>query len=217
MSAGPSSPAMKRGVDFKLVLLGAAGVGKTTLVNMLLNHEFGYNPATIGALFSFYSYKGVAVGIWDTAGSDHYDSISSLYCRGASVAFLVYSITSSQSFRDLKKYYEKLLNTTSDCHIIVVGTMLDLVKEDEKKRDVAERAGQAYASSIGADFFEVSSKIDLNVNEVFQIAVERYLAKARIQGPMSIPRNILVNMEDEESRSNRSSLGASEKSRGCNC
>eukprot|EP00002_Diphylleia_rotans_P005136 TRINITY_DN1422_c0_g1_i2.p1 TRINITY_DN1422_c0_g1~~TRINITY_DN1422_c0_g1_i2.p1 ORF type:complete len:201 (+),score=51.95 TRINITY_DN1422_c0_g1_i2:428-1030(+) len=179
-------------------MLGTSGIGKTSLVHRIVHNEFGYSSPTIGALFSLFCYKDVVAGIWDTAGSERYDSISSHYCHGAAVAVLAYSIVDLHSFQNLNKYYEKILDTTTECILFIVGTMLDLALEDPTRRVVAERAGQAFASSIGAEFFETSAKMDINVQTLFQTAVDQYRRKQSLKSPPRVPKNLLVHLREEE-------------------
>lgn len=59
----------------KCVMLGAASVGKTSMVDKLLHNKFsGGKAPTVGAAFGLYECtldknKRVSLGIWDTAGS----------------------------------------------------------------------------------------------------------------------------------------------------
>ena len=77
-------------VDIKCILLGSSNVGKTSLVSMYCFDSFDTaTVSTIGAAFALKQYKNFNIGIWDTAGQEKFDSISTFYCRGATTAFLV--------------------------------------------------------------------------------------------------------------------------------
>eukprot|EP00002_Diphylleia_rotans_P034212 TRINITY_DN7332_c0_g1_i1.p1 TRINITY_DN7332_c0_g1~~TRINITY_DN7332_c0_g1_i1.p1 ORF type:complete len:219 (+),score=47.21 TRINITY_DN7332_c0_g1_i1:104-760(+) len=175
-SSQPTSPSNGKGntVDLKIVLLGSQGVGKTSLVHSFMSKSFSNHAPTVGALFSLYKHEGLNIGIWDTAGSDRYEAISSFYCRGAGAALLVYDITDASSFHGLKKYHEKLLTSTSGCILSVVGCRLDLVNENPDVRAVNPRIAKTYAESIGASFTETSSKEAIKVNEVFEDIIDRF-------------------------------------------
>lgn len=54
-----------------------------------------------------------------------------------------------------------------DCYIVLIGTKLDLVKDDPERRQVTEEMAQEFASQYRAPCFETSAKDGLNVAAVF--------------------------------------------------
>lgn len=103
-------------VEAKLVVLGAQGVGKTSLVNRFVNPgaPLSAQTSTIGA--SFTSTKiydpdtstTVRLQLWDTAGQERFRSISKLYYRGANAGILCYDVTSEQSWEEMKTWLEEM-------------------------------------------------------------------------------------------------------------
>lgn len=85
--------------SFKLVLLGASGVGKSSLIYRFCKDTFHEDTTTtIGADFqtadiSVSNSQKVGFQIWDTAGQEIYNSLTPMYFRGAAAAIVVYSIT----------------------------------------------------------------------------------------------------------------------------
>jgi len=155
-------------IDLKIVLVGAAAVGKTSLIHRYINDDFGNTTATIGASFALKAWKDFKFGIWDTAGQEKYASLSSFYCRNAGAALVCYDITEQETFDELDKYVDFLKEgANSDCFIVLVGTKLDLEEDSVKPRKVPKHVAQQYADKIGALFYETSAKTGYNVNEVF--------------------------------------------------
>ena len=75
----------------------------------------------------------------DTAGEERYASLSSFYCRGASVAILAFDITESQSLERLREVFIPLLEDSVDtCLTVIVGTKLDLVPAEGRQVKVSE-------------------------------------------------------------------------------
>jgi small GTP-binding protein len=69
------------GNSFKIVVVGASGVGKTAIVNQLVNKSFkAEGQPTIGVEFKSYSLtaddENVKLQIWDTAGQERFRSVS---------------------------------------------------------------------------------------------------------------------------------------------
>jgi Ras-related protein Rab-24 len=93
-------------VDLKVVLLGKEYCGKTSLVERFLNERFtGENryQNTIGAAYGakrvhLDADRAVAMGVWDTAGSERYEAISRIYYRGAAAAVVCYDVTDADSW-----------------------------------------------------------------------------------------------------------------------
>ncbi|PWN33367.1 uncharacterized protein FA14DRAFT_109115, partial [Meira miltonrushii] len=117
----------------KVVILGAQGVGKTSLVHRYTSGQFSASavPSTIGA--SFLTKKLIVDGIkvrlqlWDTAGQERFRSMAPMYYRGANAAVIVYDITNPHSFEDVKTWIDELRqNVHSDLVIHIVGSKADL-------------------------------------------------------------------------------------------
>lgn len=112
-------------------------------------------------------WKSFYFGIWDTAGQEKFSRISSYYSRGAQAAILAYDITDRRTFENLGDYMKFLVEAEKNCHVVIIGTKLDLVKEDPARRQVTEEMAQEFASQNGALSFETSAKDGVNVSGVF--------------------------------------------------
>ncbi|KAH6895384.1 putative ras-like GTP-binding protein [Thelonectria olida] len=142
-------------LEAKIVVLGAQGVGKTSLVMRYCRGSF--NPAqitsTVGASFltkrvvDSDSDTVVRLQIWDTAGQERFRSISRLYYRGANACILCYSITDAQSFIDMGVWLTELRqNLPHDVVLHVVGTKADIVARDPSARQVPFERCIAYVA-----------------------------------------------------------------------
>jgi len=157
-----------------LVLLGEAAVGKTSIVRRMTKGTFdNYSESTIGAAFNSYVKKYgnriVKFEIWDTAGQERYRSITPLYYRNATSAFLVYDITSKDSFEIAKTYLRELKSYNTIVPVIIlVGNKCDL----EHKRKVTRKEGKKFAEDNGIFFCEISAKTAINTEHIFQLVAE---------------------------------------------
>eukprot|EP01012_Entosiphon_sulcatum_P044987 TRINITY_DN598_c0_g1_i5.p2 TRINITY_DN598_c0_g1~~TRINITY_DN598_c0_g1_i5.p2 ORF type:complete len:197 (+),score=56.10 TRINITY_DN598_c0_g1_i5:131-721(+) len=172
---------------FKLVLLGEAGVGKSSIVLRLIKDEYvEYQHSTVGASFFRHSVplEDVTINfdIWDTAGQERYKSLASMYYRGAAAALVVYDITSAESF-DRAKYWVKelLINSNENIVIALTGNKCDLVEQRKVPHDEAVQ----YANDNGLLYLETSAKNSINVTEVF-VEIARKLSKNLAAAP-SLP------------------------------
>lgn len=142
-------------LEAKIVVLGAQGVGKTSLVQRYCKGAF--NPAqttsTVGASFltkrvvDSDTDTTVRLQIWDTAGQERFRSISRLYYRGANACILCYSITDAQSFTEMGVWLNELRqNLPGDVILHVVGTKADMVAREPSKREVPFERCIAYVA-----------------------------------------------------------------------
>ncbi|EGG22555.1 Rab GTPase [Cavenderia fasciculata] len=155
--------------QFKLVLLGEAAVGKSSLVlRFVRGHFLDYQESTIGAAFLAQTVclndTTVKFEIWDTAGQERYHTLAPMYYRGAQAAIVVYDIRSQDSFERAIKWVKELQRQGSPNIVIALaGNKLDLAA----KRKVETAEAQQYAEENGLLFMETSAKTAQNVNELF--------------------------------------------------
>ncbi|KAJ3055211.1 Ras- protein Rab-5C [Rhizophlyctis rosea] len=182
--AAGGAAANHKPIQVKLVLLGEAAVGKSSLVLRFVNNEFQENKEpTIGAAFLTQKCKLedkiIKFEIWDTAGQERFHSLAPMYYRNAQAAIVAYDITKPASL-DKAKSWVKELQRQANPNIVIalVGNKLDLAATG---RGVPTEDAQAYANEAGLLFMEASAKSGDNVMEVFteiakKIPLEHLLA-----------------------------------------
>jgi len=177
----------KKKADLKIVILGDASVGKTSLIHRYLQGVFTEDHvSTIGASFFLKQWGPYNVAIWDTAGEERFSGLSSFYCRGASAAIIAYDITQGRSLQALKERQLQLLEGAEpNCLVVVVGTKADLVTKDTREIPFAvgeklaleqnEKKGRPTNSFKVNPFFETSAKTGKNVEKVFDFILNTCL------------------------------------------
>ncbi|KAK2584696.1 hypothetical protein KPH14_007032 [Odynerus spinipes] len=161
-------------VDLKVVLLGNAAVGKTSLLERFVNERFNENLSyqnTIGAAFAAKQIeingKTIVMGIWDTAGNERYDAMTRIYYRGAKAAVICYDVTKSSTFQKAKFWIRELRGIEEECKIYLCGTKKDILSNSDMITTPDIDTVQNYANGIQAKFFLTSSKTGENVVELF--------------------------------------------------
>ncbi|KKZ63870.1 hypothetical protein EMCG_01823 [[Emmonsia] crescens] len=148
---------MSSSLEAKIVVLGAQGIGKTSLVQRYVKNAFdpATTASTVGASFvtkrvlDTTSDTIVRLQIWDTAGQERFRSISRLYYRGANAGLLCYDITDENSFQEMAGWLVELkqnLGEDSPIVIHVVGTKSDIVADDPSLRKVPFERTIAYVA-----------------------------------------------------------------------
>eukprot|EP00771_Trimastix_marina_P001804 gnl/Trimastix_PCT/2905.p1 GENE.gnl/Trimastix_PCT/2905~~gnl/Trimastix_PCT/2905.p1 ORF type:complete len:196 (+),score=32.79 gnl/Trimastix_PCT/2905:16-603(+) len=179
---------MSQQFQFKVVLVGASSVGKSSLILRFVNNEFlDYIESTIGGVFVSRSIQleecTVKLDIWDTAGQERYDSIVPMFYRGAPAGIIVYDITNYDSFTRAKDWVKRLQRECAPNAILALtGNKFDMAAN----RRVSTEEGQTYAENTGCLFFETSAKIDHNVTELF-VDIARHLPKESAPEKETVP------------------------------
>lgn len=171
----------------KLVLLGEAAVGKSSLVLRFVSNDFQENKEpTIGAAFltqrCTIGDRTIKFEIWDTAGQERFANLAHLYYRNAQAALVVYDVTKPASFIKARHWMKELKEqSTKNIVVALIGNKYDLIldeetgEEIEDSRKVSIEEGKTLAEDEGAVFFETSAKTAYNVNEVFMYIAEKIL------------------------------------------
>ncbi|XP_064615083.1 ras-related protein Rap-2c-like [Liolophura sinensis] len=155
--------------EYKVVMLGSGGVGKSALTVKFVSGTFmeKYDPT----IEDFYR-KEIEVDnapsvleILDTAGTEQFASMRDLYIKNGQGFVIVYSITSLQTFQDIKTMREQIIRVKGEEKIpmLLVGNKSDL----EHQREVPTTEASSLAQQWGCPFLEASAKNTQNVNEVF--------------------------------------------------
>jgi len=115
--------------------------------------------------------------IWDTAGQEKFRAVSTAYYRGAQACILAFDVTDRSSFDGegggIRGWLDEVRKENQVSHFctFLVGLKCDL--KDHRQVQMSE--GIALAKEIGAEYWEVSSKEDINVKELFdRVAVQSF-------------------------------------------
>ncbi|MBD3255645.1 MAG: GTP-binding protein, partial [Candidatus Lokiarchaeota archaeon] len=159
---------------FKVILLGSAAVGKTTLINSFLKKEQvqDYRP-TLGISISTQKYyiQGfkddvISFLIFDLAGQEFFKRVRHEYYKGANCAFVVYDITRENTFDEaLNFWYKDIKKELGDIPIILIGNKIDL----EAQRVITKEQGREKAEELSTFFIETSALHNINVQDTFKL------------------------------------------------
>lgn len=177
-----SSKSKESSYIFKVLLIGEAAVGKTSLTMKFIHGKFKSDYLlTVGMEpYSKYVKVGkdmVTLSIWDIAGQQRFDVFRTMFFRGAKAALLVFDLTRPTTLAKLQNWYEDLVkNAGADVITILVGNKNDL----EDLRSVPKKDALAFAKKIKAlTYIETSAKTGFNVEESFTLITEKLVERAK--------------------------------------
>ena len=159
---------------FKLMMLGDASVGKTSLTLRYISGYFMQDlKLTLGVDFysktTKFNGKTVKLQIWDFGGEERFRFLLSQYSKGANAAFFLYDITNPMSLEHLPDWTQIVRENAGDIPIMLIGSKKDLDEFRAVPREEGILAAKKYNL---ASFVELSSKTGENVEKAFDVITE---------------------------------------------
>ncbi|XP_034490414.1 ras-related protein Rap-2b [Drosophila innubila] len=167
----------------KIVVMGAAKVGKTSIITQFLYNTFTTKyKRTIEEMHQGnFSIAGVSLtlDILDTAGSYEFPAMRALSISSADAFILVYDVTDATTFEEVRAIRDQIHETkaTTAVPIVVVGNKIDLIAEDGELREVEYATTESVVTVDWENgFVEASAAKNDNITQVFK----ELLAQAKI-------------------------------------
>ena len=156
-------------VEYKIILVGDSGVGKTSILKKFINNEFNEDIKCTIDIDSL--YKSIKIDknlytklkIYDTAGQEKYRSLIKKYYQGTDGIILVFDLTNENSFNKLKSWINEVSDNTEKAQIILVGNKADLIE-----RKIDEETAENFAKQRDMKYIETSAKEGTNILLLFE-------------------------------------------------
>jgi Ras-related protein Rab-5C len=145
----------------KIVLIGAASSGKTSLVSRFAHERFVQNTdATVGAAFVSKTLTigttDVKLEIWDTGGSEKYKALAPMYFRHARAAIIVFDITCTESFQEAGEWLSEFRERGEPTALVVcAANKIDL----KEQRIISESDAREFATENQLEFLKETSAV----------------------------------------------------------
>lgn len=181
---------------YKVILLGDAGVGKTSLCRRYTENTFDFkmNP-TIGSshIRTRVNVDGrsVELMIWDTAGQEQFASLVPLYSRNTDVCLVVASVVNSDSCSHIMTWIKRINESGVYPSVVVAINKVDLVEDQPPSIDEIRKK---YTEGIDYIFL-TSARTGSGIEQLFQqVAAEAISHKKE-------PANNIQPINEEEKKS----------------
>lgn len=218
----PSAPPKAFPYDhlFKLLMIGDAGVGKSSMLLRFTDDSFDEHiQSTIGVDFKVkhldVAGKRIKLTIWDTAGQERFRTLTSSYYRGAQGVVMVYDVTRRDSFENLEQWLKEVKlyspNNGEGVVKLLVGNKIDLDSERKVPREEAE----AWARSQGMLFLEASAKTRTGIKQCFMEVVQKIVEDPELLVNTVPGRPKIALHENRSSRISGSGSMADDESACC--
>ncbi|KAI1286054.1 Ras-related protein RABD2b [Halotydeus destructor] len=169
--------------EFKVILCGEYGVGKTSTFRRYFNDTY-IDTSTMSAYQSRQSTLGldhftrkfvtstgrtIKIQLWDTAGLERVSSITSSYYKFAKAALLVYSLNNIESFHCLSQHL-LILSMAEVSQVFLIGNKTDLTPYEVTDADL-EQFQEQFPKFDGV--YRISAKTNDGVQEMFTTIADK--------------------------------------------
>merc|ERR1712137_591409 len=167
-TAATATTATTTMTEYKLVIVGGGGVGKSALTIQLIQNHFidEYDPTIEDSYRKQVTIddETCLLDILDTAGQEEYSAMGDQYMRTGQGFLCTYAITSRSSFDEITSFREQILRVKDEDKVpmVLVGNKCDL----EEERQVTAVEGQDLAKSFGCPIYETSAKQELMLKKL---------------------------------------------------
>lgn len=167
--------------DYRVVVMGAARVGKTCIVSQFLHDQYltDYHETVEELHRGEFVMDGtrIILDILDTSGAYQFPAMRKLAISTSDAFVLVFSVDCEKSFEEMKAMRDQILEEreTCDLPIVIVGNKSDV---EVKTRIIEKETAEALvAVEWGHGYVETSAKEKVNIEDIFKELV--YQAKVQ--------------------------------------
>ena len=161
--------------EIKLLVLGEAGVGKTSIIQKFATNTFEEKlTATIGIDFISkkmkFKNKTYQFRLIDTAGQERFHHIIDSYYHMGDVFFVVFDLTNEDSLNAITKWIDEIKEKRGDPDpkIIIIGNKDDL-KDKQINKEIIEKQLENHKNRI---YIKTSAKKNINIQEAFEAMID---------------------------------------------
>mmetsp|Transcript_28336 Transcript_28336/g.43604 ORF Transcript_28336/g.43604 Transcript_28336/m.43604 type:complete len:216 (+) Transcript_28336:76-723(+) len=152
--------------EFKLILVGDGGVGKTTFVKRHLTGEFEKKyVATLGVEvhpLEFHTNLGkIKFNVWDTAGQEKFGGLRDGYYIQGQCAIIMFDVTSRITYKNVPNWHRDLTRVCENIPIVLCGNKVEIKDRKVKAKQIT------FHRKKNLQYYDISAKSNYNFEKPF--------------------------------------------------
>mmetsp|Transcript_35285 Transcript_35285/g.71474 ORF Transcript_35285/g.71474 Transcript_35285/m.71474 type:complete len:287 (+) Transcript_35285:1019-1879(+) len=152
--------------EFKLILVGDGGVGKTTFVKRHLTGEFEKKyVATLGVEvhpLTFHTNRGpIKFNVWDTAGQEKFGGLRDGYYIQGQCAIIMFDVTSRITYKNVPNWHRDLTRVCENIPIVLTGNKVEIKDRKVKAKQIT------FHRKKNLQYYDISAKSNYNFEKPF--------------------------------------------------
>ncbi|KAJ1924487.1 serine/threonine protein kinase Ran1 [Tieghemiomyces parasiticus] len=165
--------------EFKLVLVGDGGTGKTTFVKRHLSGEFEKKYiATVGVEvhpITFQTSRGmICFNTWDTAGQEKFGGLRDGYYIQGQCAIIMFDVTSRITYKNVPNWHRDLVRVCENIPIVLCGNKVDVKERKVKAKNIT------FHRKKNLQYFDISAKSNFNFEKPFLWLARKLVGDANL-------------------------------------
>ena len=182
--------------QFKLVLVGDGGTGKTTFVKRHLSGEFEkkYEPTInveVHPLDFFTSYGKIRFWCWDTAGQEKLGGLRDGYYIHGNCAIIMFDVTSRLTHKNVPIWHRDLTRVCQNIPIVLCGNKVDVRNRQVKAKQVI------FHRRKNLQYYEISARSNYQFEKPFLYLLKKLVNEdlKLLETPALAPPEVLMSNE----------------------
>jgi len=184
-------------IEFKLVLIGDGGVGKTTFVKRHLTGEFEkkYIP-TLGVEvhpMPFFTSKGkILFNVWDTAGQEKLGGLRDGYYINGNCGIIMFDVCSRITYQNVPKWYKDIVRVCENIPITLVGNKVDVKDRKVKAKQIV------FHRKKNLQYYDISAKSNYQFEKPFVWLLRKLVSDATlslVEAPVLAPGEVEIDQQ----------------------
>ncbi|KAJ5076702.1 gtp-binding nuclear protein ran [Anaeramoeba ignava] len=167
-----SEESLENIANYKIILVGDGGVGKTTFVKRHLSGEFRKEYiATVGVEVHplvFYTTKcPICFNVWDTAGQERFGGLRDGYYIEGDAAIIMFDVTSPETYENVAVWYRDIIRVCDNIPMVLCGNKVDVKDRKVRARQIT------FHRRKNIPYFDISAKSNYNFEKPFLYLARR--------------------------------------------
>jgi GTP-binding nuclear protein Ran len=183
--------------EFKIIIMGDGGVGKTTFVGRHQTGEFekkyiATQGVSVSSLIFYTNYGPIKLHLWDTAGQEKFGSLREGYYIGGNAAIIMFDVTSRITYKNIPKWYKDYSRICENTPVVMIGNKVDCKDRKVKSREIT------FHRKRNLQYYDISAKSNYQIEKPFLWLLKNLVKDHNlylVEGPAYLPQEIVMSKE----------------------